>query len=210
MRRVDLTAATFKVAVQIYGVTNIHILNVPYIAIDPTFPHHLNSFDNVPLNYNNGPLSNITSKSTTQILTYTNVVNYTAQTTGMTYTKFKAPLENNRILLYIMALDIVGTNSQTSYPIDLRVSATVLSEETYEFKATLSYNVHITLIHFSQIMFDQEDVKSSNKYFIVTEYYDIPQEGGFIEIPEEFKDNFILGLTDFTTEVGKAALYYNW
>ena len=183
MRRVDLTAATFKVAVQIYGVTNIHILNVPYIAIDPTFPHHLNSFDNVPLNYNNGPLTNITQKKSS-LQTYTNIVNYTAQTTGMTYTKFKAPLENNRILLYIMALDIWATYNPSAYPIDLRVSATVLSEETYEFKATLSTSVEIRLIHFSQIMFDEEDVKSSNKYFIVTEYYDMPKEGGFIEIPE--------------------------
>jgi hypothetical protein len=29
---------------------------VPYIAIDPAFPHHLNSFDNVELNYSSGPL----------------------------------------------------------------------------------------------------------------------------------------------------------
>lgn len=35
----------------IIGTTNLYILNVPYIAVDPTFPHHLNSFDNVPINY---------------------------------------------------------------------------------------------------------------------------------------------------------------
>ena len=50
---------------------------MPYIAIDPLFPHHLNSFDNVPVNYNAGPLTNLTSKSTTRLLTYRNVVNYT-------------------------------------------------------------------------------------------------------------------------------------
>jgi len=37
---------------QIFGVTNIFLMSVPYLAIDPAFPHHLNSFDNVPLNYN--------------------------------------------------------------------------------------------------------------------------------------------------------------
>lgn len=41
---------------QIYGFTNIFLLAVPYLAIDPLFPHHLNSFDNVPLNYSSGPL----------------------------------------------------------------------------------------------------------------------------------------------------------
>ena len=60
-----MTASTFRVTVQIFGFTNIHILNVPYIAIDPDFPHHLNSFDNVPINYENGDLTNITVKSTT-------------------------------------------------------------------------------------------------------------------------------------------------
>ena len=25
-------------------------MNVPYITIDPTFPHHMNSFDNVAIN----------------------------------------------------------------------------------------------------------------------------------------------------------------
>ena len=51
IRRLGLTATTFTVQVDIIGTTNLYILNVPYIAVDPTFPHHLNSFDNVPINY---------------------------------------------------------------------------------------------------------------------------------------------------------------
>ena len=64
--------------VEIIGVTNIWLLNVPYIAIDPSFPHHLNSFDNVPVNYSNSNLVNISTKSTT-LQTYTNRINYTQQ-----------------------------------------------------------------------------------------------------------------------------------
>ena len=74
-------------AVQIISTTHVVQLNVAYIAIDPTFPHHLNSFDNVPINYNNGDLVNITAKSFT-VQTYTNVVNYTEQASGMAYKKF--------------------------------------------------------------------------------------------------------------------------
>lgn len=33
---------------------------IPYIAIDVNFPHHLNSFYNIPVNYTAGPLVNIT------------------------------------------------------------------------------------------------------------------------------------------------------
>ena len=106
IRREDLTASTFRVSVQIYGVTNIWILNVPYIAIDPTFPHHLNSFDNVPINYNAGSLSNITVASKTQVQTYTNEINYTVQAASRSYKEFKEPLENNKILLFICALEI--------------------------------------------------------------------------------------------------------
>ena len=65
---------------------------MPYIAIDPDFPHHLNSFDNVPVNYSNGALTNITTKSTTQILTYTNTINYTAQASDRSYKTFSDPL----------------------------------------------------------------------------------------------------------------------
>lgn len=51
IRRLSLTASTFRVQVDIIGSTTLYILNVPYIAIDPLFPHHLNTFDNVPINY---------------------------------------------------------------------------------------------------------------------------------------------------------------
>ena len=124
IRREALTASTFTVSVQIYGVTNIYRLNVPYIAIDPEFPHHLNSFDNVPVNYNNGALTNITVSTTNQVMTYTNVINYTQQAAGRTFTSFKTPLENNKVLLYICALEIRSSlegNSLPWYPIDYHV-----------------------------------------------------------------------------------------
>jgi hypothetical protein len=56
IRMTGLTAATFSVEVQLFGTTNIWFLAVAYIAVDPTFPHHLNSFDNVPVNYTAGDI----------------------------------------------------------------------------------------------------------------------------------------------------------
>ena len=143
IRREDLTASTFRVSVQIYGVTNIWILNVPYIAIDPQFPHHLNSFDNVPVNYNAGSLTNITSKSKTQVNTYTNVINYTVQAADRQFKRFSLPLDNNKIILYICALEIYSTNEKTSlpwYPIDYFVETEILSEETYRITVNLANN----------------------------------------------------------------------
>lgn len=51
VRRENLTASTFGVSIQATNLSNIFNLAVPYLAVDPLFPHHLNSFDNVALNY---------------------------------------------------------------------------------------------------------------------------------------------------------------
>ena len=91
VERLDLTPSTFYVKVQIIGVTNIWILNVPYIAIDPGFPHHLNSFDNVPVNYSAGNLVNITQKQS-YVTTYSNTINYTQQASALQYREFSEPL----------------------------------------------------------------------------------------------------------------------
>ena len=55
INRISATSSTFSVRVVILGSYTIVLrLDVAYIAIDPNFPHHLNSFDNVPLNYTSG------------------------------------------------------------------------------------------------------------------------------------------------------------
>jgi hypothetical protein len=71
----------------------------------------LNSFDNVPVNYNNGALVNITVASAS-VKTYSNTINYTlqAQSISSTYTKFSIPLTNNKILLFMTSLFVEGTN----------------------------------------------------------------------------------------------------
>ncbi len=56
IKKIGLTQGTFTVQIQIYGVTNIWLLAVAYLAVEPTFPHHFNTFDNVPLNYSSGDI----------------------------------------------------------------------------------------------------------------------------------------------------------
>jgi hypothetical protein len=104
------------VAVKIIGITNILLLNVPYIAIDPNFPHHLNSFDNVPVNYSAGVISNISTPSTISIQTYTNVINYTTQASGLTHNTFQAPFNRNKVLLFITSMNFYGTIENNNPP----------------------------------------------------------------------------------------------
>lgn len=134
IRRLDLTTSTFTVQVDIIGTTNLYIVNVPYIAVDPTFPHHLNSFDNVPISYGTTLVIkkltqiNITQKKT-GVSSFTNVINYNTQSLGRKYSTFGTPLEGNKMLLYICALHIWATfrTSTTMYPIDLAVSYNIES-----------------------------------------------------------------------------------
>jgi hypothetical protein len=96
--------------VEIFKVTNIQILNVPYIAIDPSFPHHINTFNDVPINYNAGPLTNITTRSTTQTQIYINTINYTLQNNpSSNYKTFPEPLSKCKVIFFMSALEIYST-----------------------------------------------------------------------------------------------------
>ena len=104
-------------------------MNVPFIAIDPTFPHHLNSFDNVPVSYGS-TLINITTQNTTSPTYYTNNINYTQQVgTSSSYNTFLTPFTRNKVLLFMTSLFIEGQSDSgaTLYPVDLQVDASVVS-----------------------------------------------------------------------------------
>lgn len=80
------------------------MLGVRYFAISPNFPHHLNSFDNVPVSYGS-TLTNI-SNMAPSIQYYANVINYTAQATeqGYVYNKFAVPYDNFKIIIFMTSL----------------------------------------------------------------------------------------------------------
>lgn len=127
VNRTALTQTKFDVLVQIRGFTNLWILSVRYVAIDKNFPHHLNSFDNIPVNYTFGPLVNI-SVITSSITYFTNIINYTdlCNLNGLTYNKFLAPLTNNKILLFMTSLFHRGTAD--SPPIFNSLNLNILAE----------------------------------------------------------------------------------
>ena len=59
-------------------------------------------------------------------------------------------------------------------------------------------------------MFDINDVQKSYEYVIVTDQIDVPGTGQFIEVPQEFVDNFIMGLLDFSAAQHASVLDFNW
>lgn len=208
VNRTGLTLTTFSVLVQITGNTNIWVLEVRYIAISKLFPHHLNSFDNVPVNYNNGALTNITVASAS-VKNYKNTINYTLQATGSTYTQFSSPLTNNKILLFMTSLFHSGSNENSTTPvaswnpINLYVSATPTSPTTYLMDVNFSVNASITRLHFSMITFDQADVQSSGQYMLIYYKTSYPTAGGSYLFESQFLNNFMIGFSEFSS--GKTA-----
>ena len=98
---------------------------MPYIAVDADFPHHLNTFDNVPVNYSSGNLVNISSQSSS-LQSYKNTFNYTQQAAGRKYTNFEEPFSNNKILLFLTSIYIATPyKTDSSGQIDYYVNTTI-------------------------------------------------------------------------------------
>lgn len=127
----SINETSFSVLVQITGVTNINLLEVRFLAVDRLFPHSLNSYDNVPINYMAGSLVNISGTRVNSRRTYTNTINFTAQSAGLTYNSFSTPLQNNKILLFLTSFFHSGynelTNATTYNRISLQVNYQILT-----------------------------------------------------------------------------------
>jgi hypothetical protein len=108
------------------------------------------------------------------------------------------------------SLWIVGTFGVPLNPVKFHIYTGILNQSHYFWNATLETKVLVTNVHFSQIIFNSDDVQSSNKYFIVYSLWYNDMYGGFIEIPKEFVDNFIMGVTAFETVEAKCGFEYQW
>ncbi len=93
-------------------------------------------------------------------------------------------------------------SSPNYYPVQFHIYTGIVNESFYWWNVTLRVKVLITNVHFSQIVFNTNDVESSKKYFIVYAKWYNDKNGGFLEIPQEFVDNFIMGITSFETVDG--------
>lgn len=113
MYEVTKTAITNRditIQARVLGISRIWVLEVRYFVVSKTFPHLLNTFDNVPVNLSSGAITNISTYSLST-KTYTNTFNFNTQSTGTgsTYTSFAAPLSNNKIVVFPTTLYLSGT-----------------------------------------------------------------------------------------------------
>jgi len=87
--------------------TDVLVFSVAYIAADATFPYHLNSFDNVPVNLTFGEIVNITDRRS-YIQTFSNDINYTKMCSTCIFNTFNEPYFENKILLFTSTIEIAG------------------------------------------------------------------------------------------------------
>lgn len=88
--------SSFTITTKIMDYTKLSRLHIRYIAVSPTFPHHINVFHDVPINYAAGALNIITTPSLFPTI-YENTINYTNQANaiGSTFNTFTLPLTNS-------------------------------------------------------------------------------------------------------------------
>jgi len=116
---------------------------------------------------------------------FTNIIDYSTQSLGRQYTKFGVPLTGNKMLLYICALHIWASfrTATKMYPLDLSIKYDIESESTYKLSANFSTDAVIQKLHFSQIVYNSDDVESSKKYVIVYQLWKTTNMGGFLPFP---------------------------
>lgn len=155
--RVGLTNRDVTFFARVVGISRIWILEVRYLVISKSFPHLVNTFDNMPVNMSAGPLTNISSRSLTP-KTYTNTINFTTQATGTAYNHFSTPLTNNKIIVFPTTLYLSGTEEPTpsspANPLSLSITATPISTELYTLSVKAGVNAVISKLHFSVIFYD--------------------------------------------------------
>lgn len=98
----------------------------------------------------------------------------------------------------------------TYYPVQFHIASQVLNTSHYLLNATLRTSCMVTNVHFSQIIFNSDDIASSEKYYVVFGKWYNDMNGGFTPIPAAFVDNFIMGVTSFETVDGHCGFEYQW
>jgi hypothetical protein len=149
---------------------------------------------------------NISSKSSS-LTFYTNYIDYTVQAHGLRFSNFTDPLGSNYVVIFMTSLWIAGTFGK---PVQFHVDVKVVNTTHYMWNVTMYQSVVVTNVHFSEIIFNSDDVESSKKYFIVFSKWYNDMNGGFLAIPIEFKDNFIMGVTAFETVDAGCGFEYQW
>ena len=85
-----------------------------------------------------------------------------------------------------------------------------MTNETYLINITVGINIIVERLQYSMIIFDEADVLSSNTYFLVYYVVEFTSNGGFIPVPAEFTDNFIMGFLEFTSDRTRMAITFTW
>ena len=96
---------------------------------------------------------------------YTNYINYTAQSNafGYLHNSFTAPLTSNYIVIFMTSLWIRGSSGS---PLQFHIYPEVVNSTHYCWNLTLWRNTLVTNVHFSEIIFNSDDIQASKTYYV--------------------------------------------
>lgn len=98
------TTTGFSIGLVVSGSTNIRLFTIQYLAVDRSFPYHLNVFNDIPVHYGT-TLSSINGWLPFE-RTFTNTINYTtlANSIGSTHNTFGSTLSTNKVAVYLSGI----------------------------------------------------------------------------------------------------------
>jgi hypothetical protein len=149
---------------------------------------------------------NISSKATGWT-SYVNDIDYSAQASSMTYNTFTQPFNRNFIVVFMTSFWV---QTDYGYVTKCQITAEVVNGTHYRLTASVKERMMVTNWHVSQVIFNADDVESSERYSVVFETWTADVNGGFRQFPAEFKDNFIMGITSFEASLGECGFEYQW
>jgi hypothetical protein len=150
-----LSAASFTVYTMINGTTNIRIFNIIYLAVDRSFPYHLNTFSDIAINYPSSALTDLglVSTSETGVRSYSKTINYTqlAQSIGSSYQAFGSDLSKNQVALYLSAIYVFSNSGKF---VKYTVNTVINNVTAFTISVTCQDGLRLTVLRFAIVTMD--------------------------------------------------------
>lgn len=87
----------------------------------------------------------------------------------------------------------------TANPLDLRITATIISTTSYTIVVTFSKNAIISKLHFSIAVVDLAHIENSGIYKFISDKVEYPESGGQYIFNAMSQTTFMIGFTEFSS-----------
>jgi hypothetical protein len=200
-----VTATTTQVTINVTVSTQIYLVAVRYVAVNSTFPYHLNILTNQQM---------INSGNTfSSAVKYTFTMNYSSLVSGTAlYKTFTKAASNYNVIMYLTCLNYTAAteNSTTKYPPMLNISYSITNNSTVVFTMDCGTKGTIGMAHYTVIVYDINQITNSGGYRL--NYTRVNWTGAAnhsLPLPQNYSNCAIMGFTAFSSTSTTTSLFFD-